>query len=401
MRQLLGHNADADGTPIAPPQDGRDTIKTGAPGRNLGNSALPPKVNAQELIGKIVDGKYRIETILGSGGMSVVYGAIEIFLNKRVALKMLLPHMTVQPLSLQRFKQEARAASTLNHPNVISVFGFGAPDGQAYLAMDYLDGWPLSDLIGEGKSMPAERASHIFEQIADALSHAHRKGVVHRDLKPSNVILVNNGDDPDFVKIVDFGIAKMNNQEGPDAVRLTQTGEVFGSPLYMSPEQARGEVLDARSDIYSLGCLMYETLSGDTPHTGGNSLEIMYKHMNDVPAPLSTSVNKIPQRLEKNIFKTLAKSPSERYQTMSALHKELAAFSKEQKFGVLGTIKDKVELIWLKRRPKTRHERAVALMCVLLFFSRPGFPPGADASISTPSIRAATTKSLFGRTRIW
>ena len=140
----------------------------------------------------------------------------------------------------------------------------------------------------------------------------------------------------------------------------------------MSPEQARGEVLDARSDIYSLGCLMYETLSGDTPHTGGNSLEIMYKHMNDVPAPLSTSANKIPQRLEKIIFKTLAKSPSERYQTMSALHKELAAFSKEQKFGVLGTIKDKVELIWLKRRPKTRHERAIALMCVLLFLLTTG-----------------------------
>ncbi len=206
--------------------------------------------------------------------------------------------------------------------------------------MDYLDGVALSDVIGEGKRIPFERAVHIFIQIVDALEHAHGKGVIHRDLKPSNIILVRHDSDYDFVKIVDFGIAKLLNQEGPESVKLTQTGEVFGSPLYMSPEQSRGEKLDARSDIYSMGCLMYEALAGVTPHEGTNSFEIMYKQLNDVPAPISNDKVKVPQRLEKIVFKALAKEANERYQTMGALHRDLLRFVKEQKFGIFAFLQD-------------------------------------------------------------
>lgn len=339
--------------------DTRDTLITGSQAQADDNPRDPAR-----LIGKIIDSRYRIQSILGSGGMSVVYSAMEIYLNKRVALKMLLPHMTSLPVSLQRFQQEARSASNLNHQNIISVFSFGSPEGQAYLAMDYLEGVALSDIVGEGKCLPVARAVHIFTQIAEGLDHAHRRGVVHRDLKPSNVILIKFGADPDFVKILDFGIAKLLNPDDSGGVKLTQTGEVFGSPMYMSPEQARGLVLDARSDIYSLGCLMYETLQGEPPHTGTNSIELMYKHINEVPAPF-TSDRKIPQRLERIVFKALAKDVHDRYDSMATLRQDLIAFTKEQKYGLLGKITDRLQLIWLKRKPTTRREKAIASICAV------------------------------------
>jgi len=322
-------------------------------------------ITPESLIGTRVDNRYLLKSIIGTGGMSAVYKATDIYLKKDIALKMLLPHTMHFPLSLQRFQQEAQAASGLAHANVVTVYSFGVAEdtGRPYLAMDYLEGDSLSTFIGETRTIPVDRAIHIFIQVADALGHAHEKGVIHRDLKPSNVILVHNGNDPDFVKIVDFGIAKLLNQEGSDAVRLTQTGEIFGSPMYMSPEQCRGDKLDARADIYSLGCLMYEALVGDPPHGGSNSLEILYKHINVVPLPMSEAPFPVPHRLEKIIFKTLAKEPAERYQTMEALRHELIGFANERKFGVLARLKDRIELAWLKRRPKTIHEKAVATVC--------------------------------------
>ncbi|HEY9718254.1 MAG TPA: serine/threonine-protein kinase [Trichormus sp.] len=324
-----------------------------------------PSTTPEALIGTTVDNRFSIESIIGTGGMSAVYKASDVYLKHHVALKMLLPHTMHFPLSMQRFQQEAQAACHLKHDNVVRVHSFGVDQvtGRAYLAMDCLEGQSLDAIVGERRTISVDRALHIFIQVADALSHAHEKGVIHRDLKPSNVILVQNGHDPDFVKIVDFGIAKLLNQEGSDAARLTQTGEVFGSPMYMSPEQSRGDKLDSRADIYSLGCLMYEALAGDPPHSGSNSLEILYKHINIVPPPMSEVGVTVPQRLEKIIFKALAKDPAERYQTMDTLSRDLTAFANERKFGVFARLKDQIELAWLKRRPKSVHEKAIATVC--------------------------------------
>ncbi|HEY9774198.1 MAG TPA: serine/threonine-protein kinase [Planktothrix sp.] len=325
--------------------------------------------DGSNLIGTTIDDRYELAEIIGSGGMSIVYRARDIALRKMMAVKMLLPHMMLLPMALQRFQQEAQAASNLSHPNIVSVYSFGVSAGRAYIAMDYLEGVSLSTLLEENKHLPIDRALHIFRQVADALGQAHGRGVIHRDLKPSNIILVKNGADNDFVKIVDFGIAKLLNQDDPDAVRLTQTGEIFGSPIYMSPEQCKGQKLDIRADVYSLGCLMYESLVGIPPHTGSTSLEVLYKHTHEVPPPMSRNNVKIPQRLERIVFKTLAKEPSDRYPNMQALRKELTTFANERKLGIFATIKDQIELFWLKRRPKTPHEKAIAWVCGFLLLT--------------------------------
>jgi serine/threonine protein kinase len=315
------------------------------------------------MIGQTLDNQYEILEVVGQGGMSVVYKARHVMLKKIVAIKTLLPHLVLHPLSLQRFQQEAQAASNIVHTNVVTIYNFGiTPEGQPYLVMDYLEGISLQDMILEHGHLPIDRALNIFLQVANALGLAHEKGVVHRDLKPSNIILIEQGDKKDIVQIVDFGIAKLLPQEGSEAMALTQTGEVFGSPLYMSPEQAKGDKLDSRSDIYSMGCLMYETLSGKLPHNGENALEVLYKHINDVPPPMSSGEIKIPHALEAIVFKALAKSPDLRYQSMLELEEDLESFQKAQQFSLIGILKSRWELARLKKTPRTKREKTAAKM---------------------------------------
>ncbi len=287
-------------------------------------------------IGSIIN-NYEIVERVGEGGMSIVYKANHLGLKKHVAVKMLLPHLVANASSLQRFQQEAQAASTLNHPAVVTVFDFGVHDGrQPYLVMDFLNGQPLSQVIRLDGCMPASRAVPIFIQICDALAHAHDLKIVHRDLKPSNIILETQN--PDTIKIVDFGIAKIMPHEGADAIALTQTGEVFGSPLYMSPEQCKGEKLDGRADIYAMGCLMYEMLCGTPPISGANMLEILYRHINETPKEFKQIAKDtaIPKQLEAIVFKALAKDPADRYQSMQALELDLQKFANAQSSGFLG-----------------------------------------------------------------
>lgn len=247
-------------------------------------------------------------------------------MDRTVAIKMLHAHLISDAHALQRFQQEAKASCALTHPNIISVFDFGiAPEGQPYLVMEYLKGHSLSETLEREKTLRSARALHIFIQTCEALAHAHANGIVHRDLKPSNIVLTIAGEDKNFVKIVDFGIAKLLPAAGREAMQLTQTGEVFGSPLYMSPEQCMAQKLDNRADIYSLGCVIYETLTGIPPLVGKHSVDTIQKHVNEMPRPLryANPDISVPDGMEPILFKALAKDPNQRYQSMQELKEDL------------------------------------------------------------------------------
>jgi serine/threonine protein kinase len=282
---------------------------------------------SQQLIGKVLGGHYQILSPIGAGGMSAVYKARHDMLDRIVAVKIMHAHMLAQQGSLARFQQEAKAASHLAHPNIISVHDFGvSQDEQVYLVMDYLEGISLGDVLAQEGHLAPQRAVPIFIQICDALHHAHHKGIIHRDLKPSNVMLVNTESLEDVVKIVDFGIAKLLPGAAIESQRLTQTGEVFGSPIYMSPEQCTGQTLDARSDVFSLGCVMYETLCGKPPFIGQNMLETMYIRLSDKAKPFDPEL-KVPKQLEAVIMIAIAREPENRYQTMLELRQDLEKIS--------------------------------------------------------------------------
>ncbi len=317
------------------------------------------------LLGQTLDNQYEIVSLIGKGGMSFVYKAKHLLMKKTVAIKTLLPHLSLNAISLQRFQQEAQAASNLKHPNIIAVHNFGTtPDGEPYLVMDYVEGSSIADELENNGHIPVDRAVDIFIQVADALAHAHQRGIIHRDLKPSNILLLEKDGQKDHVNIVDFGIAKMLPQDGAEAVSLTQTGEVFGSPLYMSPEQCRGDKLDNRADIYSMGCLMYETLVGRPAISGDNTMEVLYNHLHEVPAPMKAPLTYIPPQLEKIVFKTLAKDPAQRYQNMTQLRDELKAFALQRKTGLISKITDSWQLFWLRRKPRTKRDKIIVAIAI-------------------------------------
>lgn len=279
--------------------------------------------------GAVLDGNYEILAVLGEGTMGVVYKARHRLMNRLVALKMLPGHLAADETSAKRFRQEARAASGLSHPNIVAVHDFGVlPGGEAYLVMDYLDGHSLDDELRERRCLPWTEAIPIFRQCCVALAHAHKHGVIHRDLKPSNIMLINEPDGRRKVCIVDFGIARVFDSSGLPAQRLTKTGESFGSPLHMAPEQIQGQQVDARTDIYSLGCVMYESLAGTSPFEGLSPADIARQHLTKVAQPLSMVVlEPIPKTLDDVVGKAMAKDAAERYNSMDDLELALAAIA--------------------------------------------------------------------------
>ena len=211
------------------------------------------------LLGTILAGRYRIEQLLGSGGMGAVYRAEHVHMRKAVAVKVLHREMTAFPEVVARFEREAVAAGRIDHPHVVSASDFGQlEDGSFYLALEFAEGHSLAKLVHTEGALQPERALRIARQIAEALQAAHGVGIVHRDLKPENVMLVVKDSDPDYVKVLDFGIAKIKVEGAAEQPALTQIGTVFGTPEYMSPEQARGEPADARADLYTVGVILYE-----------------------------------------------------------------------------------------------------------------------------------------------
>jgi serine/threonine-protein kinase len=279
---------------------------------------MPP----DPLIGKVLDGRYQIEKVLGEGGMGLVYKARHVTLNKPLAIKVLKAEVSKDAEIVQRFRQEAQSATSIGNHHIIDISDFGAlPDGSTYFVMEFLDGIPLTNAIVPGKPLPAARTIHIAKQICVALAAAHDIGIVHRDLKPDNIYLVSRGGDKDFVKVLDFGIAKVGGAKS----KLTQVGQVFGTPHYMSPEQCAGTAVDKRTDVYALGVIMYEMTSSRVPFDADNLMGILTKHLyeepirpHELPPPVD-----VPASLEAVIMKCLAKKADVRYQSMQEVQADL------------------------------------------------------------------------------
>jgi serine/threonine-protein kinase len=278
----------------------------------------------EKLIGKEINGRYDLESLLGFGGMGAVYKALQRNMQRRVALK-LIPHG--EPKAAARFKREALTISKLRHPNTVTVFDYGeTADGMLFLAMEMLSGRTLGDVIKREAPLDPNRAVHIASQVCRSLSEAHDAGIIHRDIKPDNIFLIEVDDDENFAKVLDFGIAKSVQTE--DEVTLTGEGRIIGTPRYMSPEQILAEEVDPRSDIYSLACIVFEMLCGTPPFDDTSTTKLMIAHAKESPPTLSErlteeALSRIPGELEQVIRKALSKSPSERHSHIDVFRKEL------------------------------------------------------------------------------
>jgi serine/threonine-protein kinase len=275
---------------------------------------------ADSLIGTSVDnGEYKILERIGTGGMGSVYKAEQSNMNRLVAIKVLHARFAGRDDLVARFRREARAMSQLSHPNTARVYKFGQlPDGSAYFVMDYMEGKNLAHAVREQGPMDPERAIPIMLQVCGALEEAHRAGIIHRDLKPENIFLTNQGGTNDFPKVLDFGLAKVSEKQmGRGSMMLTQQGMVFGTPEFMSPEQTQGDTLDRRSDIYSLGLILYELLTGKLPFDATKPIEIMRAHVHEAPLPLNGRVagRQFSAQLAAAVNKALAKKRDDRYAT--------------------------------------------------------------------------------------
>jgi serine/threonine protein kinase len=283
---------------------------------------------------EIVGGRYKVLSILGKGGMGLVYRVEQIFLGKELALKTIHKSF-LSEITVKRFEHEARAAFAVNHPNIIAVTAYGLLDDQTpFLAMEIVDGETLAELLHDSGPLPTAAALPIIIQVCFGLAHAHNSGVVHRDIKPSNIMILKGRElgTEGSVKILDFGIAEFSHRDGGEIQALTKTGEIFGSPLYMSPEQCMGSQVDYRSDIYSLGCVIFETLTGKPPFTSNNALATLMMHQSDPPPTLAQGAGgkQFPEELESIVAKMLEKEPEDRYDSLGIVAHDLASILKSK-----------------------------------------------------------------------
>jgi beta-lactam-binding protein with PASTA domain/predicted Ser/Thr protein kinase len=263
---------------------------------------------------RVLGDRYEVEGVLGQGGMAKVFKGHDKVLGRPVAVKVLSPQFAGDDQFVARFRREAQAAAGLNHPNIVSVFDTGSQQDVHYIVMEYVRGRTLRDTIrSEGPILP-ERAAEIADAVARALGSAHEAGLVHRDIKPGNIMLTSDGE----VKVMDFGIARTATGD-----TLTQTAAVLGTASYLSPEQAQGQSVDGRSDIYSLGCVLYEMVAGRPPFTGDSPVSIAYKHVKEDPVPPSRINPDVPKDLENVIMKAMAKNPANRYQSADEMRQDL------------------------------------------------------------------------------
>lgn len=293
------------------------------PTRRISPDATPSSDAAIDpMIGRQVIGQYLIEKKLGVGGMGAVYLAQQTTVSRPAVIKVLRSQLGGSADGIERFAVEAKAASSLNHPNIVTIYNYGEmPDGTLFLAMEYIAGETLAQRLERCGQLPVDRAVHIAAQIASALGEAHTHGVVHRDLKPQNVMLVERAGEPDFVKVLDFGIAKL------DDTSVTSTGYVVGTPRYMSPEQLLGKRLDGRSDIYAAAILLYEMLTGVTPFQSDTPIGWMHQHVDVQPRPPSTltKAGKISELVDRVVLRALAKAPTDRPSSMEMFARDLVA----------------------------------------------------------------------------
>ena len=308
------------GTPL-PPRASSPPAAPSAPAPPVRSDKPPVKSGPQSLIGTTISDRYRIERLLGEGGMGAVYQAEHTLMRKRMAIKVLHPEMTRLPEVVARFEREAMAAAHIDHPHVVTATDFGKlEDGSFFLALEFVEGSSLREVIALGR-LELGRSLHIARQMAGALQRAHSLKIVHRDLKPENVMLVERDGDPDFVKVLDFGIAKVqmgelgtNDRAGPEQNVLTQAGMVYGTPEYMAPEQALGQPVDARADLYALGIIMYEMLTGHRPFEAESKVALLGMQ---VTAPVPAMIVKcadcnVPLEVEVLVARLLTKEATDR-----------------------------------------------------------------------------------------
>lgn len=294
------------------------------------------------MIGTMLPRHYRITGKLGRGAMSVVYSGVYEPLGQPVAIKLLKSHLVSDQATFKRFQQEAKTAGALEHPNIVGIFDFGITDqGVPYLIMELLHGLSLKQRLQTAPAVDLQGLVKLFIQIADALSYTHERGIVHRDVKPSNIIIVEEKG-KDVVKLVDFGIAKMQTLDGDriGAMELTATGEVFGTPLYVSPEQAMGRSIDARADIYSLGCVLYEALAGRPPFNAPTAFDVIRMQITSDPIPLDAARPdlRLPPSLLRAVDRAMLKDPDARYQTLREMIADLHEAISEDRRAVYGRI---------------------------------------------------------------
>jgi eukaryotic-like serine/threonine-protein kinase len=286
-----------------------------------------PTASVDPLISQVVADRYKILRKLGEGGMGAVYLAEHVVIEKKFALKVLAPELARRPDLVARFLQEARSASRIAHENVIDISDFGqSPDGLVFISMEFLDGKDLGEMVRKQGAMEWGQAREIVLQICRALRAAHDKGIVHRDMKPENIFLIHREGQPHFVKILDFGIAKVMGLD-PNGPRLTRTGMIFGTPEYMAPEQAEGKDTDHRADIYAVGCILYHLMTGQTPFVAESFMTMLTKHLMEDPVPPSMRRPDLPisPEMDALVLKSLEKDREKRWQSMAELLEAVSA----------------------------------------------------------------------------
>lgn len=282
------------------------------------------------LLGHTLDGKYRLDEKLGVGGMGTVYRALHLLIDRPVAVKVLNRLFVEDEAARTRFRREARAAGRLQHPNAVTVTDFGeSQDGYVYLVMELLEGRTLRDVLAKEAPLDVARSVALMVQISAAVAAAHDAGIIHRDLKPANIFIVQRAEVPAVVKVLDFGIAKLAaellDEEEEERQELTQVGAMIGTPRYMSPEQCDGVDLTPAADVYSLGCILYEMITGTVPFSGATPLAIAVKQTSEIPRPPREFVSSIPPALEQAVLHALEKRPEDRPANAAAFREELMA----------------------------------------------------------------------------
>jgi serine/threonine-protein kinase len=268
-----------------------------------------------DLIGRQLDGRYEIRAPLGRGGMGTVYRGWQLSVDREVAIKVVSPKLASDRNAVKRFLREARLASRLSQPNVVNVYDFGQADNILYLVMELLRGHTLQSELGSGRRINPKRTVTIAAQLCDALEAAHAQGIIHRDLKPGNIVVLDDPPGRDLIKVLDFGLAKSLVQDSGSAV--TNSDALLGTPLYMAPEQIDGRDTDQRVDLYALGCILYEMLSGRPPFVDTAVSAVLSRHLNDAPEQLAAHV---PPKLRSLVDQLLAKKPDDRVQTAGEVH---------------------------------------------------------------------------------
>jgi serine/threonine-protein kinase len=276
------------------------------------------------LLGRVVDGRYRVLQKLGEGGMGAVYQVEHVHMGKYMAMKLLLREFSGNRDLVRRFRREAQAISRLTHPHTVQVFDFGrSADGAMYMVMEYLQGETLADIIARDGPLTPRRAARIVSQICQSLAEAHGLGIIHRDLKPENVMMVRSRDERDYVKVLDFGLAKLRDRPERDA-GATSHGSLIGTPYYMSPEQIRGGDVDARCDLYALGAMTYKMLTGEPPFRAPSPIAVLTRHLNDPPPPVGGARPELGGTpLEAVLLRAMAKDPDKRFDSVDSFRRAL------------------------------------------------------------------------------